>query len=139
MKYIIYSKENNKIIKILSKNPRAISKNYGIARCENIPQYNSKNGEYLEVVNVKPFFGEDILVDESISDIVPLYYTCELTVKVNDKIAKRNRINKLKQKLREYDYIGVKIATGRATKEEYATQIAEMDAWATEINELEGK
>lgn len=50
---------------------------------------------------------------------------------------KRNRIAELKAKLKNYDYIGVKIATGRATKEDYATEIAEMTAWAAEISELE--
>lgn len=50
----------------------------------------------------------------------------------------RHRITELKKLLSNYDYIGIKIATGRATKEEYATEIQQMIEWANEINELEG-
>ena len=39
--------------------------------------------------------------------------------------------------LKAHDYIGVKIATGRATIEEYATEIAEMTEKANRINEIE--
>ena len=38
--------------------------------------------------------------------------------------------------LKAHDYIGVKIATGRATVEEYATEIAEMTDKANRINEI---
>ena len=39
--------------------------------------------------------------------------------------------------LKAHDYIGVKIATGRATVEEYATEISEMTEKANRINEIE--
>ena len=39
--------------------------------------------------------------------------------------------------LSAHDYIGVKIATGRATIEEYATEIEEMTEKANRINEIE--
>ena len=39
--------------------------------------------------------------------------------------------------LKEHDYIGTKIATGRATIEEYALEIAEMSEKATRINEID--
>ena len=39
--------------------------------------------------------------------------------------------------LKEHDYIGTKIATGRATIEEYATEIAEMTEKADRINEID--
>ena len=39
--------------------------------------------------------------------------------------------------LKAHDYIGVKIATGRATIEEYATEIEEMTEKANRINEIE--
>ena len=39
--------------------------------------------------------------------------------------------------LKEHDYIGTKIATGRATIEEYATEIAEMKEKAERINEID--
>ena len=39
--------------------------------------------------------------------------------------------------LKDHDYIGVKIATGRATVEEYANEIAEMTKKAERINEID--
>lgn len=50
---------------------------------------------------------------------------------------KEARLNALRQLLAQHDYIGIKIATGRATREEYAAEIAIMTKWAAEINELE--
>jgi len=50
----------------------------------------------------------------------------------------RWQINELKGKLHEYDYIGVKIATGCATIEEYAEQIAQCETWRQEIRDLGG-
>lgn len=41
--------------------------------------------------------------------------------------------------IQSYDYIGVKIATGVATIEEYAEQIARMEELRTQIRELEAK
>ena len=46
-------------------------------------------------------------------------------------------INEYKAKLAALDYIGVKIATGRATREEYSEQIALMQQYADKINELQ--
>ena len=45
-------------------------------------------------------------------------------------------INGYEQLLAQHDYIGVKIAEGRATKEEYAEQIALAEEWAQKIDEL---
>lgn len=39
--------------------------------------------------------------------------------------------------LKKHDYIGTKIATGRATVEEYATEIEEMTEKAERINEID--
>ena len=39
--------------------------------------------------------------------------------------------------LKEHDYIGTKIATGRATVEEYETEITEMTEKAERINEID--
>ena len=49
---------------------------------------------------------------------------------------KQQELWETEQKLRELDYIGVKIATGRATIEEYADEIAEMSRLADKVNEL---
>lgn len=43
----------------------------------------------------------------------------------------------LKTWLKEHDYIGTKIATGRATVEEYASEIALMTEKANRINEID--
>lgn len=52
--------------------------------------------------------------------------------------AKEARINELKAKLSETDYVAAKIAEGAATKEEYASVLADRQSWRDEINQLEG-
>lgn len=52
--------------------------------------------------------------------------------------AKKVRISELKAKLAETDYVAAKIAEGAATKEEYASVLADRQAWRDEINQLEG-
>lgn len=54
-----------------------------------------------------------------------------------DKREIEARLNALHQLLSRYDYIGIKIATGRATKEDYTAEITQMKAWEKEINKLE--
>ena len=39
--------------------------------------------------------------------------------------------------LKDHDYIGIKISTGRATIGDYATEIAEMSEKASRINEID--
>jgi hypothetical protein len=55
-----------------------------------------------------------------------------------EKQAERNaeRVFYLKRRLVETDYIAAKIAEWSATVEEYAEQIAERQAWRTEIQQL---
>lgn len=48
-----------------------------------------------------------------------------------------DKINALKRELEKYDYIGVKIAMGVATKKEYAEQIAYTEKLREQIRELE--
>ena len=50
-----------------------------------------------------------------------------------------DRINALKRELEKYDYIGVKIAMGVATKEEYAEQIAHTEEIREQIRQLESE
>ena len=45
-------------------------------------------------------------------------------------------INGYEQLLKAQDYIGVKIAEGRATVADYAEEIAQADEWAAKIREL---
>lgn len=49
---------------------------------------------------------------------------------------KQQELWETEQSLRDLDYIGVKIATGRATIEEYADEIAEMTRLADKVNKL---
>lgn len=46
-------------------------------------------------------------------------------------------IRGLDQLMRNNDYIGTKIAMGRATREEYAEEIAKSEEWAQRKNELQ--
>ena len=48
-----------------------------------------------------------------------------------------DKINSLKRELEKYDYIGVKIAMGVATREEYAEQIAYTETIREQIRQLE--
>lgn len=48
-----------------------------------------------------------------------------------------NELADLKEWLSDHDYVGTKIATGRATVEEYANIIAEMTEKANRINEID--
>lgn len=62
-------------------------------------------------------------------------------VEVEDEIFKPDpqiEIQMLKQKLANYDYIGVKIAMGVATVEEYQEQVAYTEELRAKIRELEG-
>lgn len=54
-----------------------------------------------------------------------------------NKQSAEQRINSLKEELLKYDYIGIKIAMGVATKKEYAEQIAYTETIREQIRELE--
>lgn len=56
-----------------------------------------------------------------------------------NKMMIQNKINFLKTRLSKYDYIGVKIATGCATIDEYADKIAEAEKLRKQIRELESE
>lgn len=62
-------------------------------------------------------------------------------VEVEDEIFKpdtQTEIQALKQELANYDYIGVKIAMGVATTDDYKEQIAYTEKLRAKIRELEG-
>ena len=50
-----------------------------------------------------------------------------------------DKINSLKRELEKYDYIGVKIAMGVATREEYADEIAHTEELRKQIRQLESE
>ena len=58
----------------------------------------------------------------------------------NDELIKQSLLtekSELESWLREHDYIGVKIATGRATISDYLEEIALMNEKANRINEID--
>lgn len=59
----------------------------------------------------------------------------ELQVAVSPEV----QIEQLKVELARYDYIGVKLAMGVATKEEYAEEIAHTEELRKRIRVLEGE
>ena len=71
--------------------------------------------------------GELVLDTEKLAEIEAL--------KEKDKLLQEKA--ELEAWLKAHDYIGVKIATGRATIEEYAIEIEEMTDKANRINEIE--
>lgn len=58
---------------------------------------------------------------------------------LTERQKKLKRIEELRHKLKDLDYIGIKIATGRATREEYASEIILMQTYADEINHLQNE
>lgn len=62
---------------------------------------------------------------------------------MNNKLVKANKVDvamklkALKDELATYDYIGVKISMGVATREEYADKIAYTETLREQIRELE--
>lgn len=54
-----------------------------------------------------------------------------------EKFYKWQELQDLKTELSTYDYIGIKIAEGVATREEYAEQIAYTEQLRQQIRELE--
>lgn len=63
------------------------------------------------------------------------YYEC--IAYVPNEFTKEECIEQLKAELATYDYIGIKIAMGVATKEEYADKIAYTETLRAKINELQ--
>lgn len=59
--------------------------------------------------------------------------------KLDNLLKIQPEIEKLKQELATYDYIGVKISMGVSTKEEYADKIAHTETLREKIRELESK
>ncbi len=67
------------------------------------------------------------------------YETVRIYERIPDEILTERRIDDLKRKLTDTDYVVIKIAEGVATAEEYADVIANRKAWREEINALEAQ
>lgn len=68
----------------------------------------------------------------------PVYEMKETFVEYTQKELNEMEIDELKQELSTYNYIGVKIAMGVATKEEYADKIAYTEELRAKIRVLGG-
>jgi sialic acid synthase SpsE len=77
---------------------------------------------------------EEMEVEESAEHI---YYLKGYAPSLVNNSYEKKRIELLKHLLSTYDYIGVKIATGCATIEDYADEIKLCEEYRNEINELE--
>lgn len=97
--------------------------------------YKSQNG----LLNLKSPINNPDYIEITEQEFNELTRPKELTAEQKALIEKNSRIAELHKKLEELDYVGVKIATGRATREEYADKIALMSAYARELNLLEEK
>lgn len=95
--------------------------------------YKNKKGGLM---NLKSPINNPDLIEITEQEFNELTKPKEPTAEQKALIEKNARIAELHKKLEELDYIGVKIATGRATREEYADKIALMSAYASEINLL---
>ena len=70
-------------------------------------------------------------------DLIGDYYVVNINEDTPKCVALSDEKECLTRWLREHDYIGTKIATGRATVEEYSDVIAEMQEKAERINEID--
>ena len=90
--------------------------------------------DYSKLVNEELMWEGDQLVPN------PNYATilAQREAQANEE-ARQAQIAELKAELAKYDYIGVKIAMGVATKEEYANEIAITEDLRQQIRALESK
>lgn len=113
---------------------------YVLKRNDNDFVVNVNSAEYLSGYNVVP---KDI-DPENKYDIEEVRAYCEANPEMvlsehpmEERVLLIREKQRLENWLNAHDYIGVKIATGRATVEEYAEEIAEMNAKAERINEID--
>ena len=69
-------------------------------------------------------------------DLIDGYYYVKANEPIPESVLLEEEKYMLEQWLSAHDYIGTKIATGRATVEEYAEEIEEMKKKADRINEI---
>lgn len=113
MKYKLILDENNYLQGFIHTNTE-----------EDIYELNASEMK-LDYLNCYKLVGDVIIFDE------------EKYNALVDTKSKEDEIARLKQELTKYDYIGVKLAMGVATKEEYAEQIAYTETIREQIRQLE--
>lgn len=101
---------------------------------EDIEAYDLENGYFLDSVAIKK--------DAKPIDNITKFGYCESdyeSVKMFVSVPIGERIDELKGKLRETDYVVLKIAEGAAVADEYADVIEKRKEWRKEINKLESQ
>lgn len=95
-----------------------------------------KEVEYLEAPDLKENQHIEQRLDEDDEKIIVSFLAVDDEPQI---IAERYRAeaDRYRAELKDLDYIGTKIATGRATKEEYADEIARMTEFAEKVNYYE--
>lgn len=83
---------------------------------------------YTSYLNAYQYLNGELVLDETKKQSM---------IDETDKKRTEQQISLLKEELLKYDYIGVKIAMGVATKEEYAEQIAYTETIREQIRQLE--
>lgn len=83
---------------------------------------------YPSYLNAYQYLNGELVLDETKKQLI---------IDESDKKRAEQQISLLKEELLKYDYIGVKIAMGVATKEEYAEQIAYTETIREQIRQLE--
>ena len=66
-------------------------------------------------------------------------YVDKEDIQVDDTYSKQMQLETLKEELSTYDYIGVKIAMGGATREEYKDKIEYTESLRIKIRKLESE
>lgn len=96
-----------------------------------------KNDEFYFKVNTKEIDCKYISAYKLVEDVI--IFDEEKFTKIKEKDNLLNEKSELELWLKEHDYIGTKIATGRATIEEYAEEIELMKQKSARINEINKK
>lgn len=91
-------------------------------------------GDFSDFITVYKVDGDSVSYSNDGSVYVELPKPTEEELRRQDLQSERDE---LETWLKKHDYIGTKIATGRATAEEYATEIAEMTEKANRINDID--
>lgn len=103
-----------------------------VGHWETIREYESGGKDVAWIVETEGVEARDAYDEEVKIDVYIPYTEAELT-----KRSLTKEKEEAEEWLKAHDYIGVKIATGRATIEEYADEIAEMRRLADRINEID--
>ena len=109
---------------------------------EVIAEYPNGGKDVQEVIDVEGVEGReayDEVIKEAYTEHEPIRVYIPYTESELRKSSIDSELATLRSWLTEHDYVGVKIATGRATVDDYKDIIAEMTVKADRINALEAE